>query len=496
MSASQSLPPLRDGTRLTHIGADNLRALQMPEPIELRRLLLLVGRNGVGKSTFARLFPLLRQSAGPRIREPLLWWEEDQVDFGSFAEAVRRGADEITLTFAFAKDDEPPWEVRTTLRGDAQTSRVVRVALVLGDHTFELIFHDDGTPASASGRVGGEAFTLDGADPALPTFRSEPWRLLGVPRLPEDPEPLLRLMEGIFHGRTEVDRRRSVVLGLDWADRRRMGRHLRNQGLGTKYTRELEVHFKRKGWPRALQVTSFCWHAIERLRTAEALIEELAVGTAYLGPFRAVPRRAYRPKSVAVEQLDPRGDNLVMFLAALSYAERRQLNEFLVQFLGFEVVVDTIGGQYLLRITFQGESFNLLDVGFGYSQVLPVAVQLWASGRVLSTDRRDRPLNVMVIEQPELHLHPHHQVLVARALAASAQEDSGPLQIVETHSDHLVTEIGLLVAKGQLDRDRVGVVCVEPVLDAEGRSVGATLRTTEFDEHGVLQNWPYGFLSP
>ena len=61
--SDHGLPVLPGGIKLTHIGVDNLRALRMPEPVELRRLTFIVGRNGIGKSTFTRLFPLLRQSA-------------------------------------------------------------------------------------------------------------------------------------------------------------------------------------------------------------------------------------------------------------------------------------------------------------------------------------------------------------------------------------------------------------------------------------------------
>jgi predicted ATPase len=224
---------------------------------------------------------------------------------------------------------------------------------------------------------------------------------------------------------------------------------------------------------------------------AERLIDRLAMRTAYLGPFRAVPERLYRQQSVAIEQLDTRGANLAMFIAALNATERTALNDFLHRSLSFRVHIEQSKGQYELRIELDGQTYNLLDVGFGYSQVLPVAVQLWAAGeQKLSTSRTSDRIAVMVVEQPELHLHPHHQVLVARAMATSAMTDHGPMQIIETHSDHLVSEIGLLVAEGKLDANRVGVLCIEPI---EG---GASVRMATYDEDGILQNWPAGFLAP
>jgi predicted ATPase len=61
----------------------------------------------------------------------------------------------------------------------------------------------------------------------------------------------------------------------------------------------------------------------------------------------------------------------------------------------------------------------------------------------------------------------------------------------QTHSDHIVGEIGMLIAREQLAASRVLVLCVEPHMGG-----GASVRTSFFDEDGVLSNWPAGFLSP
>lgn len=59
------------------------------------------------------------------------------------------------------------------------------------------------------------------------------------------------------------------------------------------------------------------------------------------------------------------------------------------------------------------EPFNITDMGFGISQVLPIAAQLWA------INGRHRDLassSAVVIEQPELHLHPEYQARLADVL--------------------------------------------------------------------------------
>lgn len=497
MIPSAALPPLDDDVTLSELGVDNLRALRMEQPIELRRLMLLVGRNGIGKSTLARVFPLLRQSAGSRTREPLLWWERDQVDFGSFGESLRRGAEDMTFTFGFMDRGGVRWRACSTLcKADNEGCRVRRVAVEQDDHEVVLHFAADGTLAVVEGSLAGERFrhAEPGArsePPPLPPLTAEPWKLFAVPSAPEDPTVMLDLMEGVFHGNTDISTRRWVALGLPWSNVEEIAPALEAHHFGKKYQAQVKRLRRSPKRLEALQRARFCWWALERLRQAEALVEEFAQRTAYLGPFRAVPERTYRPQGVAVEQLDPRGSNLAMFLAALRPGEHEQLNSYLDRSLEFRVTTKLVGGHYSLQIELGREGYNLLDVGFGYSQMLPVAVQLWASGRMLSTSRSRIKHSTIVIEQPELHLHPFQQVLMARALADIAAADEGPVQLIETHSDHLVGEIGMQVARGRLSPERVGVLCIEPHSES-----GATVRLATFDEDGVLQNWPAGFLAP
>lgn len=484
---SDALPELEGGWSLTGLAVDNLRALRMEGPIRLRRLMLVVGRNGIGKSTLARVFPLLRQSTGNRTREPLLWWDDGGVDFGTFGQALRRGASDLTLRFDFTRGDEA-WSAQSTLCAASSGSRVARARYSSGDSWLEFAFGD----AGALDAIRGVHHNLKNyrSDDLRPGLKHQPWRLFGVSDEPTDPLFLLDALGWIFHGNTNIDRRREVLLGLPTKSRKEALHYLQSQSFGAKYSRAVaEISTDKLNLGRKARVV---WDAVERLRLAEALVEELADRTAYIGPFRAVPERSYRYQGVSVEHLDSRGDNLAMYITALSEPELASLNAFLGERLGVTVASEPVGGQYRLMLTLADGRFDLIDTGFGYSQVLPVAVQLWASSRVVSTSRTQKPLAALVVEQPELHLHPHHQTLVARAFAGAAAEPGGPVMFVETHSDHFVSEVGLLVASGALPPERVGVLCVEPRPAGDG----AAVRLATYDDDGVLENWPVGFMAP
>lgn len=88
---------------MNYIQVKNLRSLYDTSQIEMKKINMLVGNNSSGKSTFLRIFPLLKQSFNNRINGPILWAgdEDDYVDFGSYQEALSNGCVGDTMRFRF-----------------------------------------------------------------------------------------------------------------------------------------------------------------------------------------------------------------------------------------------------------------------------------------------------------------------------------------------------------------------------------------------------------
>ncbi len=123
---------------------------------------------------------------------------------------------------------------------------------------------------------------------------------------------------------------------------------------------------------------------------------------------------------------------------------------------------------------------DLTSVGVGVSQVLPVlAVCLLAD-----------PGDIVLLEQPELHLHPALQMRLADFLLACIE--SGRQIIVETHSEHLVNRLRRRVAEDDANNTAELVRIVFAERDAEGHT---TFRSSDINPLGGLsQDWPDGFL--
>ena len=117
---------------------------------------------------------------------------------------------------------------------------------------------------------------------------------------------------------------------------------------------------------------------------------------------------------------------------------------------GVNVIPQREGKAFVLKYSFNkpndfvsSDEFNATNVGYGLSYALPIIVALLTASAN----------SLIIIENPEIHLHPHGQSELAKLIARTAQ--TGVQIIVETHSDHIIN--GILVATKQFESEGKGV---------------------------------------
>jgi predicted ATPase len=242
----------------------------------------------------------------------------------------------------------------------------------------------------------------------------------------------------------------------------------------------------------------FLAHLEEIFTSLNSEIRTFSRGVRYLEPLRATAQRYYRVQELAVDEIDSKGANLAVFIHSMHSNDRDRFNEWLRTHLGFEVRSVPDGGHISLRVRFvdDKDDTNLTDTGFGMSQVLPIATQLWSSQAMRPRQGAESAPTCFVVEQPELHLHPAFQEKIAdlfvASLEASVSSKRKAMRIVaETHSSSLINRLGELVAEGKIDREDVQVV----MFDQTSVSEPVKIQISQFDDDGVLQNWPYGFFA-
>jgi hypothetical protein len=230
-------------------------------------------------------------------------------------------------------------------------------------------------------------------------------------------------------------------------------------------------------------------------------LRSVITSTLYIGPARARSERYYRYQDLAVSEIDPDGKNFPMFLNSLNSRQIIEFSRWTESLFGYGLDIErqSSGGHMSINLIAKGVKSNIVDTGYGISQILPVLGQIWwARSKLNRTPTGRSSLALLAIEQPELHLHPGHQALLADALVGevadgSALNSSQIHFLVETHSETLLNRLGELIAQKRIPHGDVQVVLFE-ALDDDIRLTD--VRTSSFNENGELLDWPYGFFQP
>ena len=149
-----------------------------------------------------------------------------------------------------------------------------------------------------------------------------------------------------------------------------------------------------------------------------------------------------------------------------------------------DITVKQIGhsSRYKIEVLKDGITANLRDVGIGISQVLPVLILAYFAPEG----------SVIMLEEPEIHLHPLAQSVLAELFAETSKERNIQF-IVETHSEHIFRRMQTLIAQQTLVSD----VNTEPdvlMYFIERTGSQANLRQLTVDEYGRVKNWPENFF--
>lgn len=214
-------------------------------------------------------------------------------------------------------------------------------------------------------------------------------------------------------------------------------------------------------------------------------VRELYAGA----PIRANPERTYNPKGATS---DPWGADAPEVLASLVNGDPTELRQHIETFGRRSGLFDEIGVtrhgkwdgapfQVLVRKYIdkrrKGPKRNIIDVGFGVSQILPVLTEVF----------RARAPELFLFQQPEVHLHPSAQAALGTLFCEVAA--GGKQILVETHSDYLLDRVRMEVRDGGSGLTSADV----SVLFFQRRGMGVRIHSLRFDENGNVLDAPAGY---
>ncbi len=231
----------------------------------------------------------------------------------------------------------------------------------------------------------------------------------------------------------------------------------------------------------------------------------------YLKADRLVPAVSYpRSYDAAVRRrfLGARGEHTVNFLrhhrdepvddASLHHAAARspqlldQTDAWMQEICpGVNLDVVGIEGTDQVRLSFQfgtaglssSNRYRPTNVGFGLTYVLPIVVACLTA----------RPGALILLENPEAHVHPRGQTAMARLTCAAAE--AGAQIVVETHSDHILNGVRIMVKEERLCPDQVAVHYFSRSPGGiDGKAPSIEVTSPSIGPGGMLSAWPAGFF--
>jgi len=430
---------------MTSITLKNVRCFVEPKPAPIAPLTLLVGENSTGKSTFLAMTRVLADTTG-RFRPPD--FNEEPFHLGSFRDIANyRGARWRASTFeiglsvplpeSFAKElGSGATHVSFVAAFSAGETEPVLTKWRLSIRGMGLTLHRDaaGKLIAVDVEIPGREVSLSDAD-----IESFPWAH------GEDPLFFIRVFASFVNAPREVMPPR-------------LGEQLRRNEI------------------------------IPLMKAAETLSDYFPSRPYATAPVRSKPKRTYDPLST---EPDPEGSHVAMVLAKLlgdnTKASKRlqgALREFGVESGLFRAIqVKKLGREsnapFQIKLNFGAQpTFNLVDVGYGVSQALPIAVD------VIRSPRR----STLLIQQPEVHLHPRAQAALGSLLVNMAKAQQKRF-LVETHSDYLVDRVRMEIRENEhLTPADVQILYFQR--EDDGR---VEIYPLDLDEQGNIVNAPPGY---
>ena len=416
----------------------NFRSVRDSSEIKLSDLNVFVGPNNSGKSSILYALMMIKMTIESKDEDMALITSTPELDLGSYLDLIRDGNTERRLTLEFTLND-PSIRTPFTLLTEYGKEKYQNYASLKAEFCFD----KDRNRIDVVSFIGKDA--LGGNLISVRKTTDGKYKISG---------PSARLLKHM-----------SIKLANFVP---------RVVPFGVKPKAEL-----------AIQVIKLVNASVIGVNELIEVLEKLR----YVAPIRErIPRHGI-VGTMVYSELSPSGQNLMRVLSSSDIISARgkaaidELNYWLGSkfklLKNIELVdIDRAGTvKTLIADDPRGsKKINLASMGCGISQLVPVVVQtvlLPKSGCLL-------------VEQPEIHLHPSAQADLADLFIGNIR--GGRQFIVETHSEHFVLRLRRRIAEGKIKPEKIGIFFVE-------KKRGLTrIQKLNLKPNGHFEEWPTGFF--
>jgi predicted ATPase len=431
---------------LTELSLKNFKSWKSIDRMRMAPITGLFGANSSGKTSIIQLLLMLKQTVqSPDRAQPLIFGDEKvPPNLGSLRDVL----------FGHDTSSHLGWEIKWNLPR--------RLIIKDPERAAQTLFEDDKV-----------------------AFRSQVKE--------ESGHPLVDLMSYEFAGHTFSVQRAGTSIGK-----------YRLAATGDSFS------FKRipgRAWPLPPPVK--CYGFPDQVRAyfqnagflfdLQLAFEELFGRLYYLGPLREYPRRQYTWSGAGPVDVGQRGEQVVD--ALLTAQDRHMqvsrgkgrgkgpqpLEQYVAEWLKklgliYDFSVGPVAKDsnlYRVQVQRTPSSAKVLitDVGFGLSQVLPAIVLCYYVPRG----------SVILMEQPEIHLHPSVQAGLADVFIDAVKRRKVQI-VIESHSEHLLRRLQRRMAEEDINPDDISMYFCQM------RESESELTKLDLDLFGNIRNWPKDFF--
>jgi predicted ATPase len=217
----------------------------------------------------------------------------------------------------------------------------------------------------------------------------------------------------------------------------------------------------------------------------------LSLNIDYLGAIRVEPESSYTFSNDNYDKIGIRGQNAYSILVQDLKSKKTLINKvsgwYKKNFENWKLeILESVTRtetKYEIAISNSKiEAINIKQTGQGIHQVLPLIVRSYMT--------EDAP-TLIIIEEPETHLHPAAHALLAQRFAESYLVDTNKQYLIETHSQNFILRLRRMVAEGTLKPEDIAIYYVD--FD-EGKNE-SSLTEIDVDNNGDVEWWPSGIFN-
>ena len=458
--------------------------------IEIRPITVIIGQNSSGKSSLMRFPLVLKQTILDDSTAPLLFYGR-AIDYGnSYEDVVFKHNKKNPMTFEFQVD---PSDLIRYLPAQTPYNDMERTLnKLLG---YELLNFSISVSAQNSGSIIFDKLTI------VEVANNN--ELLVITRKNNDEI-------GLPEHEANVEDRVAVTMGINTE------RNYLFINIGEEYISDLFDKFildpdfliyvcdQNNVSTEEMEVAKFYQNTLISLNR---YLNEVANGINYIGPFRKAPERSYRYKGNQVKHVGEDGEFAPVILGNDKRSGGELVNlvsHWLQDHLNFSIDIEDLHAQSgndaeLFKLTIIDHKTNvrnnLMDVGHGLSQLIPIIVETFSDHQSSRSFRGiTNSFNLNIIEQPELHLHPAAQACLADLFVAGINHNSNSENkksfLIETHSEHMLIRLRRYIVEGIIRPNDIAIYYTEK----QGTDGSITVKHLQIAPDGRIFNWPEGFF--